>query len=90
MLKVKTKIKPNLKMVKRYLYAYYDRMRLRDTKYPPEVWIENTNCCNASCVMCPRDKLTRKLGFMPFELFTKLVDEIVTFPEPIRRLHVHN
>lgn len=41
----------------------------------PEVRIENTNLCNAHCVICPREKLTRKKTTMPFMHFKKLVDE---------------
>ena len=31
---------------------------------PSVLMIENTNHCNAECVMCPRDTLSRKRGFM--------------------------
>jgi len=41
----------------------------------PEVRIENCNFCNASCTICPRDKLTRPWAVMPFSHFKKLVDE---------------
>ena len=30
---------------------------------PTVLMIENTNHCNAECVMCPRDTLSRKRGF---------------------------
>ena len=76
--------------LRRYIYNTRYRRKLQDLDFPPEVWIENTNCCNARCVMCPRDKHTRPLGFMKFELFAKLVDEIAAFPQPVQRLHLHN
>ena len=31
---------------------------------PAVMMIENTNNCNAQCVMCPGDRLSRKRGFM--------------------------
>jgi len=44
-------------------YPYY-RYHL---PLPAVILIENTNCCNAQCVMCPRETLTRKRGFMEFD-----------------------
>ncbi len=41
----------------------------------PEIRIENTNRCNASCTMCAHDKMTRPKGTMPYELFSELVDQ---------------
>jgi len=37
--------------------------------------IECTNACNAKCIMCPREKLTRKIEVMDFEVFKKIIDE---------------
>ena len=42
---------------------------------PTVLMIENTNLCNAECVMCPRDTLSRKRGFMDFGLFEKIIKE---------------
>jgi hypothetical protein len=55
------------------LYYPYYRFHL---PWPSVVMIENTNCCNARCVMCPRDTLTRKRGFMEFGLFEKIMKEL--------------
>lgn len=41
----------------------------------PEVRIETTNICNASCIMCPREKMDRLEGVMNAKLFKKIVDE---------------
>lgn len=41
----------------------------------PELRIENTNLCNAKCVICPREKMTRKLEVMPTEHFENLVKQ---------------
>jgi radical SAM protein with 4Fe4S-binding SPASM domain len=40
----------------------------------PEVRIETTNICNASCIMCPREKMQRLEGVMEMDLFEKIVD----------------
>lgn len=74
-------------------YFYYNilrRFQLRTPNFPREVWIENTNVCNASCIMCPRDKHTRQQGFMEFSLFEKLIREISGFKHTVKRLHLHN
>ncbi|MCW8914483.1 MAG: SPASM domain-containing protein [Magnetovibrio sp.] len=48
--------------------------------------VETTNHCNMKCVMCPRtDKMTRKLGHMPMDLYKKVIEEIEPF-SPIDRL----
>lgn len=41
----------------------------------PELRIENTNRCNAKCVICPREKMTRPLATMLVEHFETLVDQ---------------
>jgi hypothetical protein len=60
----------------------------RHFPFPAVIMIENTNCCNARCVMCPRETLTRKSGFMPFELFEKIIREISGAKrQPVVHLH---
>ena len=50
--------------------------------------IENTNLCNAECVMCPRELLSRKRGFMDFGLFEKIIREVSGLKrKPITHLH---
>ena len=44
-----------------------------------EIRIETTNLCNAHCVMCPREKLTRDKGIMDMDLFQRIVDEVVRY-----------
>lgn len=78
------------KIGKKYIFNQYYKNKLIDIPFPPEVWIENTNCCNAKCIMCPRDKHTRQLGFMDFSLFEKLIKEIARFKDAVKRVHLHN
>jgi MoaA/NifB/PqqE/SkfB family radical SAM enzyme len=42
-----------------------------------EVRIEPTNLCNYNCIMCPREKHTRKKGIMSMELYCNIIDQIV-------------
>jgi radical SAM protein with 4Fe4S-binding SPASM domain len=78
------------KFIKKNIYNLYYRSKLQDPEFPPEVWIENTNCCNARCKMCPRDKHTRQQGFMRLELFTKIIKEIAQYKDKVKRVHLHN
>lgn len=38
---------------------------------------EVTTKCNYRCIICPRDKLTRKIETMSFDLFKKLIDKVL-------------
>jgi hypothetical protein len=68
-----------------WLYYPYYRYHL---PLPAVILIENTNCCNANCVMCPRETLTRKRDFMDFGLFEKIIGEISRAGrKPVVHLH---
>lgn len=41
-----------------------------------EIRLEVTTRCNYNCVICPRDKMTRRMDTMSLELFKKLFDKI--------------
>lgn len=79
-----------LDFVKKNVYNAKRVGRLRLKRFPPEVWIENTNYCNASCIMCPRQKHTRRQGFMDFVLYERLIREIAQHKNMVERLHMHN
>jgi len=65
-------------------YPYY-RYHL---PWPAVMLIENTNRCNAQCVMCPRETLTRKRGFMEFGLFERIMKELSNASrKPVVHLH---
>lgn len=51
-----------------------------------EVRIENTNACGYRCYMCPREKQTRKIGFMSLEDFNLALTKL---PSSIERMHLH-
>lgn len=66
---------------------YYYRMG-RSVAFPEVIHIESTNICNASCIICPREKLTRKTGIMELGLFKKIVDECAGRKEA-KELHLN-
>jgi len=45
------------------------------TKFPTHIDFESTNNCNLRCVMCPREFMKEKKGFMDLNLFKKVIDE---------------
>lgn len=46
-------------------------------KYIPEViYLETTNACNAKCYSCPRAKMDRPTGFMSWQLFEKIINDL--------------
>ena len=81
-------IQPLLDYSIKYGYNLYCKSKLKAIEFPSEVWIENTNHCNADCVMCPRESMTRKCGFMPLGLYEKLIREISRYN--VKRVHLHN
>ena len=44
--------------------------------FPERISIEFTNCCNLKCSMCPRHLMKGKQGYMEFDLYKKIIDEI--------------
>lgn len=57
------------------LFFWYARRKLKLDVLPKVLKIEATNYCNASCVFCPYDKMTRPKGNMSQELFEKIITE---------------
>ena len=64
-------------------WAHY--LELKRTPEPHLHQIEPTNHCVYSCIMCPRPKkMKRGTGFMKFDLFTKVIDEVSSYSEPVK------
>lgn len=53
---------------------------------PEVILIELTNDCNQSCPFCSRESMTRSVGYMPFEVFTSLVDQAARLPYVMLRV----
>jgi radical SAM protein with 4Fe4S-binding SPASM domain len=52
--------------------------------FPKVVLLDSVSYCNLRCSMCVHDEMTRKKGTMPWELFTKIIDEIAVVDKNVR------
>jgi len=61
-----------------YNRIYYNRIRKKSKKhYPKILQVENTNFCNARCLMCPHNKMKRRGKIMNLEDFKKIVKSVL-------------
>ncbi len=87
---VKKKLLKNVfYLLKRKVYiAFYWKAHwaMSEVNHPHVIEIELTNNCNFRCVHCHRLSMDRKVGNMDFSLFTKIIDEIATYPVAFLRI----
>ncbi len=70
------------------MFYYYQRKSVVLPYYPVRLWIEPTSYCNLKCVMCPNKELKKEeKGYLDFNLFKKIIDEIKNFAFEIHLLH---
>ena len=70
------------------LFLSYKRRKVELKQMPVRLWIEPTNHCNLKCVMCPNKDLKKEdKGFMEFDLFKKVIDEVSEFAFDVHLLH---
>jgi hypothetical protein len=55
----------------------------------PSIHLDTFSYCNAKCAFCSYHKMTRPKGKMSLELFSKVVDEMATWPVPVEISPVH-
>jgi radical SAM protein with 4Fe4S-binding SPASM domain len=74
-----------------------ERQPLQDIvplSHPLVMYLEPTNVCNFRCEMCPtgNDKLIkqikRPIGYMPYRLWTKVIDDLREFDQPVENIHL--
>jgi pyruvate-formate lyase-activating enzyme len=61
--------------------------------YPLVLYLEPTNVCNFRCSFCPTGdtaliKRHRPVGMMPWELWTKVIDDFKAFDQPAENAHL--
>jgi len=71
----------------RMLLSYWQKNLV--LKYNPfRLWIEITNVCNLSCIMCLNKSIkTEERGFMEIELFKKIINEAKAFVSSVNLHH---
>src|SRR3990172_2239088 len=57
-------------------------------RFPRVVRVETTDICNANCVTCTREIMTRAMGIMDMALYRKVVDECGA--NKVNSIHLHN
>ena len=68
----------------RILDSTYGKDPSSEVFFPAIYFIEPTNACNLSCIMCPNSRLSNNECFMDFNLFKKIIDEIKYVAKVIR------
>ncbi|MCX6254894.1 MAG: radical SAM/SPASM domain-containing protein [Bacteroidia bacterium] len=64
-------------------------LEMKRSKYPHLHQIEPTNVCPYNCIMCPRgEKMRRKKGYMDFNTYSKVINEVATYPDEIKRKEI--
>jgi len=73
------------------------RLKLQDVvplDGPLVIYFEPTNVCNFRCDFCPTGdnelikKIGRPVGYMKFDLWKKIVDDLKEFPNPLKCAHM--
>ncbi|MFC1727324.1 radical SAM/SPASM domain-containing protein [Patescibacteria group bacterium] len=70
------------KFINRFkLLSDYIQKNPESSGYPLELVIEATNHCNLNCIMCLRQNMKRKIGYMSMKLYKKIVNETANYLE---------
>ena len=60
-----------------FIFNYFKKKKLENlVKFPESFSIETVNICNAKCWFCPQPDHIRKKGYMHFDIYKKIIDEI--------------
>ena len=65
------------KIIPTKIFDYFHKKKIEKLlKFPEAFSIETVNICNAKCWFCPQPDHTRTKGYMHFDIFKKIIDEI--------------
>lgn len=56
--------------------TYFKQRDYKLLEFPKTVLIDTVSCCNLKCSMCVHKDMKRHKGFMDWNIFTKVIDEI--------------
>ena len=65
------------KLIPKSIFEYFHKKQIEKLlKFPEAFSIETVNICNAKCWFCPQPDHIRTKGYMHFDIFKKIIDEI--------------
>ena len=65
------------KIIPKTIFNYFHKRKIEKLlKFPEAFSIETVNICNAKCWFCPQPEHTRTKGYMNFDIYKKIIDEI--------------
>ena len=65
------------KVIPKPVFVYFNKKRVEKLlKFPEAFSIETVNICNAKCWFCPQPGHVRTKGYMKFDIYKKIIDEI--------------
>jgi len=70
------------------MFLHYQRKSNLLPYLPVRLWVELTSNCNYRCIMCPNKDLSKgERGFMDWDLYKKILDEMQAFVFDINLAH---
>jgi len=81
---IKVKIKS---LIPKNIFNYFHEKRLKKLQEFPESFsIETVNICNAKCWFCPQPDHKRQKGYMHFDIYKKIIDEIYIYKRNVKSI----
>ena len=75
------------KLLPNIIFNFFNKNKINYLKQFPESFsIETVNICNAKCWFCPQPDHKRKKGYMKFEVFKKIIDEISIYRNRVKSI----
>ncbi len=75
------------KLLPNIIFNFFNKNKINYLKQFPESFsIETVNICNAKCWFCPQPDHKRKKGYMKFEVYKKIIDEISIYRHRVKSI----
>ena len=78
-----------VRWTRRRLAIHYPKVMggwLQALRNPEVLLVELTNACNQGCPFCAREVMSRHVGYMPFEVYTSLIDQADAYSYVLLRI----
>lgn len=75
------------KIIPHLIFNYFNKVKIKKLeKFPESFSIETVNICNAKCWFCPQPGHIRQKGYMKFEIYKKIIDEISIYKSQVKSI----